>query len=162
MVQIKRKVTIRQKHAVEAAPTPKSKAWIFWLAGAAIMIVAGILFFRSPAGEEEPLAQEQTATAPADTAVKPAPDSTEQAPAATAGNSGGLAEQPASRPAEEPATGSATPEPASAAFSDADATALDVIRGIYGNGQTRRDKLGEAYQHVQNKVNEMYRKGLVH
>ena len=39
--------------------------------------------------------------------------------------------------------------------------ASEVIRGRYGNGEVRKQKLGERYTEIQNKVNEMYRKGLV-
>ena len=39
--------------------------------------------------------------------------------------------------------------------------ALDVIRGIYGNGQVRKDKLGTEYAEIQKLVNEMYRNGTV-
>lgn len=41
-------------------------------------------------------------------------------------------------------------------------TARDVIKGIYGNGNVRKDRLGSRYQTVQDRVNEMYRQGLVH
>lgn len=40
--------------------------------------------------------------------------------------------------------------------------ALSVIRGNYGNNPERRRLLKERYQEIQNKVNEMYRNGLVH
>ena len=37
-----------------------------------------------------------------------------------------------------------------------------VIRGSYGNGGVRKQKLGEQYLEVQNRVNEIYReKGLL-
>lgn len=36
-----------------------------------------------------------------------------------------------------------------------------VIRGDFGNGQERKDRLGESYSPIQHKVNEMYRQGLV-
>lgn len=36
-----------------------------------------------------------------------------------------------------------------------------VIRGDYGNGLERKQKLGDKYTVIQNKVNEMYRNGLV-
>lgn len=42
---------------------------------------------------------------------------------------------------------------------DLDAAALDVIRGKYGNGQARRDALGEDYAMIQRRVDEMYREG---
>ena len=34
-----------------------------------------------------------------------------------------------------------------------------VIRGDFGNGQERKDKLGSAYSEIQSKVNELYRSG---
>lgn len=37
--------------------------------------------------------------------------------------------------------------------------AKHVIRGDFGNGQVRKNKLGAEYETIQNKVNEMYRKG---
>lgn len=40
--------------------------------------------------------------------------------------------------------------------------AKQVIRGIYGNGPVRKQKLGNDYAEIQGKVNEMYRNGLVH
>lgn len=39
--------------------------------------------------------------------------------------------------------------------------ANEVIRGNYGNGEVRKQKLGEQYTEIQSKVNEMYRNGLV-
>lgn len=39
--------------------------------------------------------------------------------------------------------------------------ALDVIRGVFGNGQERKDKLGAEYAEIQKLVNEMYRTGKV-
>lgn len=39
--------------------------------------------------------------------------------------------------------------------------AKDVIRGNYGNGAVRKQKLGDQYDEIQSKVNEMYRNGLV-
>ena len=37
-----------------------------------------------------------------------------------------------------------------------------VIRGDFGNGDERKEKLGSEYSAIQNKVNEMYAKGLVY
>lgn len=39
--------------------------------------------------------------------------------------------------------------------------AFDVIRGKYGNGQVRKDKLGAEYAKIQKLVNEMYRNGTI-
>ncbi len=40
--------------------------------------------------------------------------------------------------------------------------AILVIRGDFGNGEERKMKLGSEYSVIQNKVNEMYAKGLVY
>lgn len=44
---------------------------------------------------------------------------------------------------------------------DIEEMAWDVIRGLYGNGNVRKEKLGDNYTSIQNKVNELYRQGLV-
>lgn len=45
---------------------------------------------------------------------------------------------------------------------DLEQMAWSVIRGNYDNNPIRRQKLGEDYQVIQDKVNELYRKELVH
>ena len=56
-----------------------------------------------------------------------------------------------STPAVQPATLTGTLEE----------KAKEVIRGNYGNGEVRKQKLGDQYAEIQSKVNEMYRNGLV-
>ena len=46
-------------------------------------------------------------------------------------------------------------------FSSLEQKAKEVIRGNYGNGIERKQKLGEQYTEIQGKVNEMYKNGLV-
>lgn len=43
---------------------------------------------------------------------------------------------------------------------DVETEALKVIRGDYGIGQERKDKLGEKYKTIQTRVNELKREGL--
>lgn len=45
---------------------------------------------------------------------------------------------------------------------DIEKEVLSVIRGNYGNNPERRQRLQERYQDIQDRVNEMYRNGLVH
>lgn len=45
---------------------------------------------------------------------------------------------------------------------DVEENARRVIRGYFGNGKIRKDKLGASYPEIQGRVNEMYRQGLVH
>ena len=49
---------------------------------------------------------------------------------------------------------------ASNVSNDIEAEAMKVIRGVYGDGQTRKQKLGERYTAIQKRVNEMTREGL--
>ena len=44
---------------------------------------------------------------------------------------------------------------------DVETNARRVIRGDYGNGQVRKNRLGSSYSEIQGRVNEMYRQGLV-
>lgn len=44
--------------------------------------------------------------------------------------------------------------------SDIEKEALKVIRGEYGNNPIRKNKLGDDYQNIQNKVNEMKKAGV--
>lgn len=44
---------------------------------------------------------------------------------------------------------------------DVETNARRVIRGDFGNGQVRKDRLGSSYSEIQGRVNEMYRQGLV-
>lgn len=52
-------------------------------------------------------------------------------------------------------------EKASFSSNTLDEKAKSVIRGNFGNGQERKDKLGAEYNAIQARVNEMYRNGLV-
>lgn len=120
---------------------------------------------------------------PANTLEAPVAENTDKSPAKTTSsanpakaNDNQVAERPAKR---NPAT---IAEPAKTAQSKPAATQTTkpfsetsahvsgdveeyvrrVIRGDFGNGQERRDKLGSSYSEIQGKVNEMYRQGLVH
>lgn len=76
-------------------------------------------------------------------------------------NDNQVAEPALSKPATTQTTKpfSATSAPVSG---DVEENARRVIRGDFGNGQERKDKLGSSYSEIQGKVNEMYRQGLVH
>ena len=112
----------------------------------------------------------------------PVAENTDKSPASTTSsanhakaNDNQVAEQPAkqnptiiaesakpaqSKPAAtQPArSSSATSVPVSG---DVETNARRVIRGDFGNGQERKDKLGSSYSEIQGKVNEMYRQGIV-
>lgn len=64
-------------------------------------------------------------------------------------------------PASPQATNNANNSSASTIVSnDVETEALKVIRGEYGIGQERKDKLGSKYQTIQSRVNELKREGI--
>lgn len=71
----------------------------------------------------------------------------------------------AATPSAQPETSTpSTPSPtkATAPSTDVDAEVQKVLRGDYGNGQERKDKLGSSYTKIQRAVNRYYRsKGLL-
>lgn len=74
-------------------------------------------------------------------------------------------ETPTAQPARPSLSKQATASPQGATATingDVEENARRVIRGEFGNGQTRKDKLGTSYSEIQGRVNEMYRQGLVH
>lgn len=69
------------------------------------------------------------------------------------------------QPAQSPKSNATTTKIAAASApigEDVVENAKRVIRGDFGNGQERKDKLGSAYSEIQRKVNEMYRQGLIY
>lgn len=141
-------------------------------------------------GDETNAAESSNEDATADTEGAPAngldesvAETTDESPASTSSsanpaiaNDNQIAEQPAkqnhstiaepAKPAQSKPTATQTTKPTSATSApvsgDVEENARRVIRGDFGNGQERRDKLGSSYSEIQNKVNEMYRQGLVH
>lgn len=66
----------------------------------------------------------------------------------------------AATPSAQPETSTpSTPSPtkATAPSTDVDAEVQKVLRGDYGNGQERKDKLGSSYTKIQHAVNRYYR-----
>lgn len=120
----------------------------------------------SPAGEQ---ASSQDADGEATPELPDAPQSTEaqqdsEAPASAATAAEPAKEHPVStesKPAQDPSTATAAETRASASATidpnkSIDEVARDVIRGLYGNGTTRKANLGSRYAEIQKRVNEMY------
>lgn len=131
-------------------------------------------------GNEAPAESEG---APANDIEEPVSENTNESPASTTpsanpatANDNQVAVQPAKRnpatiaepakPAQSKPTATQSTKPSSVATApvsgDVEENARRVIRGDFGNGQERKDKLGASYSEIQGKVNEMYRHGLVH
>ena len=120
---------------------------------------------------------------PANTSEAPVAENTDESPATPTSsvtpakaNDNQVAERPAKRnhatiaepakTAQSKPAATQTTKPFSVTSApvsgDVEENARRVIRGDFGNGQERKDKLGSSYSEIQGKVNEMYRQGLVH
>lgn len=73
-----------------------------------------------------------------------------------------IAEPARSKPAATQTTKPSSSSTSAPVSGDVEENARRVIRGDFGNGLERRDKLDTSYSEIQGKVNEMYRQGLVH
>ena len=166
MVQLKKKVTLKTKIAdsdVKQDIQPKNTApqepvnktgggnkrnlWVFL----GIVVLAAILFFVFVGKDNETSVQTNVAqnpvTAKADS-IQPAKteETAEKVDSTNVEKTDNtLKEEPTKATAEMPSSESNSA----------------VIRGTYGNGLERKQKLGDEYTVIQNKVNEMYRDGLV-
>lgn len=114
-------------------------------------------------GSEAPVA-ENTDKSPANTtssANHAKANDNQVAEQPTKQNPATIAEPAQSKPA---ATQNTKPSPSTSVpvSGDVEENARRVIRGDFGNGQERKDKLGSSYSEIQGKVNEIYRQGLVH
>lgn len=117
---------------------------------------------------------------PANGSEAPVAENTDKSPANTTSsanhakaNDNQVAEQPTKQnpatiaePAQSKPAATQNTKPSSSTSvpvsGDVEENARRVIRGDFGNGQERKDKLGSSYSEIQDKVNEIYRQGLVH
>lgn len=117
---------------------------------------------------------------PANGSEAPVAENTDKSPANTTSsanhakaNDNQVAEQPTKQnpatiaePAQSKPAATQNTKPSSSTSvpvsGDVEENARRVIRGDFGNGQERKDKLGSSYSEIQGKVNEIYRQGLVH
>lgn len=201
MVQLKRKVTIKTKHAVKEPTVPKNpvvvsgnepksnKKWILLVI--AIIIVAGVIGFMqfnsssSNNDEVEPTTSlvnsttvektdsvqtkenqpEAENTTTSDGENKETSDTKESNASPSSSN---ISTETEDVPVKKSATPSqntsiqAITTEGSLATGSVEDEACQVIRGVYGNGSVRKQKLGSRYSDIQSKVNDMYRKGQVH
>ncbi len=177
-VKLKHKVQLRKKveetvvGQQQEPETPKSKTGLWILLGVIVLgIIAYLLFFgtgkknSSSVNEDGTEVVEEVATNEIDTvAAAPAeeavgPETTELASETS--------EAPIKRQlpmrlfqvSKNTATSASTTQTVGVS-SDIEAEAMKVIRGDYGIGQERKDRLGDKYQPIQNRVNELKREGV--
>ena len=159
----------------DGLPPKKSMGWIWWVAAAVVVVAGGVWYFAAR-DNGDATQQEQTAVV---AAAEPASDSS--AEEATMQESGEVAPgttpqtadagQPAAAEPAAPATAPENDKPAAKAADkqpaaakaaptgDIEDTAMNVIRGNYGNGNARKQNLGDKYQTIQNRVNQLKREG---
>ena len=137
----------------------------------------------APAAEtSNKVASAESKGVPANTSEAPVAENTDESPATPTSsvtpakaNDNQVAERPAKRnhatiaesakPTQSKPTATQATKPSSSTSApvsgDVEENARRVIRGDFGNGQERKDKLGSSYSEIQGKVNEMYRQGIV-
>ena len=83
--------------------------------------------------------------------------STSSAPASTSSAPASTSSVPASASSTSTSAPITAATPAQAPKGSVEQTAREVMRGVYGNGQVRKDQLGSRYAKVQRRVNQIYR-----
>ncbi|ROT06162.1 hypothetical protein EEL49_08920 [Muribaculaceae bacterium Isolate-104 (HZI)] len=185
-VKLKHKVQLRKKVEEEPQPvvapkpesTPtlepensKSNKWIWWVVGVIVLCIIGYFLFSK--SEKEQPAQTETEVVEEVSAVESVDEATDQPEGvqdeanSEEASEATQTEQPAAEPkAEAPVTNVVTEQTqpkateSASVSNDVEAEAIKVIRGEYGIGQERKDKLGAKYQPIQNRVNELKREGV--
>lgn len=156
----------------------KSKHVLSLVVGLAVVAAIGFAAFRGCSGNSSQPVDEPVVDTVMDEQPTAPTDSTQRADSTQ--SEGGDQNTPAGAPNEvqpqdetvNTATPSAQPETstpstpsatkAATPLKDVDAEVQKVLRGDYGNGQERKDKLGSSYSKIQRAVNRYYRsKGLL-
>lgn len=178
-VKLKRKVTLRRKveEPIDEKPigkpavrstqkTPKSKRWIWVLVGIIVLFLIGYFIFTRLGNDGEvPREVEETTVSHPKEAIENAldddePKDTDPKFSDESNTDVDEPETPVATEQPEPTPSADTSVRASSVSNDIEAEAMKVIRGDYGIGQERKNKLGEHYQAIQNRVNELKREGV--
>lgn len=183
MTELKKKVTLKRKQAIPE-PTPigptqpkKKNKWWLWVLIAVIIVLIIILLLKNKKNDVDPIVDEtitevvvsnangfdaqqpegdtNTVLEEGNIPISPAQENTvsqhnnesQSDDVITSGNNHSKSPNIANLPTLS---------------NDLEENAKRVIRGDFGNGQVRKNALGDAYFEIQAKVNEMYREHLVH
>jgi hypothetical protein len=154
MVQIKKKVTLKKK--VET-PSASRKTWI-WLLCSLLVVVVIAVFLYPRVDKETP----DVTTNEVDTPSVLTSDNITESIDSTKQDEIVIEETVVETTKVEPTQVQDVTSSINITVENVEQKAWAVIRGNYDNNPIRRQKLGEDYQVIQDKVNELYRKGLVH
>lgn len=182
-VQLRRKVDdskLADKSSIENSTTrptsdaPKSRKMIWLIIGVIVLCFLGYFIFSKPDNDgQKPVVVEdktevENISVPSDTtnskeAVKEGVGETESEVVKNSNNNvdESTAMVESVKPTETTTIDNAkTSVRTTNVSNDVEAEAMKVIRGDYGIGQERKNKLGDKYQTIQNRVNELKREGL--
>ena len=182
-VQLRRKVDdskLADKSSIENSTTrptsdaPKSRKMIWLIIGVIVLCFLGYFIFSKPDNDgQKPVVVEdktevENISVPSDTtnskeAVKEGVGETESEVVENSNNNvdESTAMVESVKPTETTTIDNAkTSVRTTNVSNDDEAEAMKVIRGDYGIGQERKNKLGDKYQTIQNRVNELKREGL--
>ena len=158
MVQLKRKVQLKKKVDIPDSHGPSKKT----IAGIAIggLIALGAIGYGiwGNGGDEAKPDYPPVAMVSDTIAATQKADSTE---VKTDVEEAQVVEEPKQEIDSKPIQPTQDVQKTSTPVEEVKAAAISVIRGNYGNNPERRRKLGDRYQEIQSKVNEMYRNGEV-
>lgn len=153
MVELKKKVTLKKK---VSTPSRSTKTWIWFLCTLLIVATMAVFWYlRSSSSDTETPDVVDTLSVLTSDNITESIDSTKQ-------NDTVVEEIMAVNPNVEPDQVQEIISSANMSTENVEQMAWSVIRGNYDNNPIRRQKLGEDYRVIQDKVNEFYRKGLVH
>lgn len=153
MVELKKKVTLKKK---VSTPSRSTKTWIWFLCTLLIVATMAVFWYlRSSSSDTETPDVVDTLSVLTSDNITESIDSTKQ-------NDTVVEEIMAVNPNVEPDQVQEIISSANMSTENVEQKAWSVIRGNYDNNPIRRQKLGEDYRVIQDKVNEFYRKGLVH
>lgn len=152
MVQLKKKVTLKKKVATPLWRT-KTKIWFLCTLLVVVAVVA-YLFLREDSSYAETLNVSTNEVVAPSIQTSDSVDSIKQKVS--------VIEDIVAENAKSESNLQINPSSINSSTEYIEQMAWSVIRGSYDNNPIRRQKLGKDYQVIQDKVNELYRKGLVH
>ena len=172
MVELKRKVTLKRKVAstdeVEVASsggTGKDNRWKWISVVVALILVGGAIYYFNQRGATDKTVI-AIAVSDSTSTQKAEADSTEIVPSENVSEDNAETKEANTDDSTKNQLSGVTQNEVNENESDkkvvdVEEKARQVIRGDYGNGNIRKQKLGDEYSVIQSTVNEMYRKGLI-
>lgn len=165
MVELKKKVTLKKKVSeVTATKAPlkpkKNKIWI-WIVLLLVVLSVATYFIIKPENTETIQNDELIETPaiveePSDEISKDVPSDTTSAENANDDNTSDKVKETTHPQVDEKSESEVL-----LSEDSIETKAKQVIRGDFGNGLERKNNLGSEYKTIQNRVNQMYKEGLV-